>query len=161
MHLVRVCGQKNKKNKMKSIIKNKKAYFEFSILEKYTAGIKLQGSEVKSIKNGKVSITEAYCIISNGEVFIKGMHISEHKEGGKFNNHQPVRDRKLLLNKAEIIKLEQKSSQKGLTIVPLEIILSKTGFVKVEIGLAKGKKLYDKRDSIKERDLKREVERNL
>ena len=146
---------------MKSIIKNKKAYFEFSILEKYTAGIKLQGSEVKSIKNGKVSITEAYCIISNGEVFIKGMHISEHKEGGKYNNHQPVRDRKLLLNKAEIIKLEQKSSQKGLTIVPLEIILTKTGFVKVEIGLAKGKKLYDKRDSIKERDLKREVERNL
>ena len=89
---------------MKHLIKNKKAYFEFSILEKYTAGIKLHGSEVKSIRNGKVSITEAYCFIANNEVFIKGMHISEHKEGGKHNNHQPIRDRKLLLTKKEIIK---------------------------------------------------------
>ena len=146
---------------MKSITKNKKAYFEFSILEKYTAGIKLQGSEVKSIRNGKVSISEAYCFISNNEIFIKGMHISEHKEGGIHNNHQPLRDRKLLLTKKEIIKLDEKSSQKGLTIVPLEVILTDTGFLKLEIGLAKGKNLNDKRHTIKEKDLKREIERNL
>jgi SsrA-binding protein len=146
---------------MKSITKNKRAYFEYSILEKYTAGIQLQGSEVKSIKASKVSIAEAYCFITNGEIFIKGMHVTEHKEGGKHNNHQPVRDRKLLMKKKEILKLHEKMSQKGLTIVPLEIILSNTGFVKLEIGLAKGKNLYDKRISNKEKDLDREMQRNL
>lgn len=145
---------------MKSITKNRKAYFEYNILDKYIAGIKLQGSEVKSIKLGKVSIVEAYCYITNNEIFIKGMHVTEHKEGGKYNNHQPLRDRKLLMKKKEIIKLNENMSQKGLTIVPLEIILSNTGFIKLEIGLAKGKNLYDKRNSIKEKDLKREVERN-
>ena len=145
---------------MKSITKNRKAYFEYNILEKYIAGIKLQGSEVKSIRLGKVSIVEAYCYITNNEIFIKGMHVTEHKEGGKYNNHQPLRDRKLLMKKKEIIKLNENMSQKGLTIVPLEIILSNTGFIKLEIGLAKGKNLYDKRNSIKEKDLKREVERN-
>lgn len=145
---------------MKSISKNKKAYFEYNILEKYTAGIQLQGSEVKSIKANKVSINEAYCFIKDGEIFIKGMHVTEHKEGGKHNNHVPVRDRKLLMKKKEILALGEKISQKGLTIVPLEIIISNTGFVKLEIGLAKGKNLYDKRTSIKEKDLKRELERN-
>lgn len=145
---------------MKSITKNRKAYFEYNILDKYVAGIKLQGSEVKSIKLGKVSIVEAYCYITNNEIFIKGMHVTEHKEGGKYNNHQPLRDRKLLMKKKEIVKLNENMSQKGLTIVPLEIILSNTGFIKLEIGLAKGKNLYDKRNSIKEKDLKREVERN-
>jgi SsrA-binding protein len=146
---------------MKSITKNKRAYFEYSILEKHIAGIQLQGSEVKSIKASKVSIAEAYCFISNGEIFIKGMHVTEHKEGGTHNNHQPVRDRKLLMKKKEILKLHEKMSQKGLTIVPLEIILSNTGFVKLEIGLAKGKNLYDKRVSNKEKDLDREMQRNL
>lgn len=146
---------------MKSITKNKKAWFEFQILDKYIAGIQLQGSEVKSIKAGKVSINEAYCFITNGEIFIKGMHVTEHKEGGKHNNHQPLRDRKLLLKKKEIIKLHENISQKGLTIIPLEIILSKNGFIKLEIGLAKGKNLYDKRNSIKDKDIKRELERNL
>lgn len=146
---------------MKSVTKNKKAYFEYQILDKYIAGIQLLGSEVKSIKASKVSITEAYCFISNGEIFIKGMHVTEHKEGGKHNNHEPLRDRKLLLKKKEIIKLNELISQKGLTIVPLEIILSKTGFIKIEIGLAKGKNLYDKRNSIKEKDIKRDLERNL
>jgi SsrA-binding protein len=145
---------------MKSITKNKKAYFEYQILEKVTAGIQLQGSEVKSIKASKVSIAEAYCYIKDGEMFIKGMHVTEHKEGGTHNNHQPVRDRKLLLKKKEILAFDEKMSQKGLTIVPLEIILSNTGFVKLEVGLAKGKNLYDKRTSIKEKDLKRELERN-
>jgi SsrA-binding protein len=146
---------------MKSIVKNKKAYFEYNILEKYVAGLKLKGSEVKSVRNGKVSISEAYCFINNGEMFIKGMNISEHKEGGKHNNHQPLRDRKLLMHKKEIIKLKEEISQKGLTIVPLELILTNTGFFKLEIGLSKGKKLYDKRNTIKEKDLKREIERNL
>ena len=146
---------------MKSITKNKRAYFEYNILEKHIAGIQLQGSEVKSIKSSKVSIVEAYCFINNDEIFIKGMHVTEHKEGGKYFNHQPLRDRKLLMKKKEIIKLRESISQKGLTIVPLEIILSNTGFIKIEIGLAKGKHLYDKRNSLKEKDLKREVERNL
>ncbi len=145
---------------MKSIAKNKKAYFEYYILDKFTAGIKLQGSEVKSVRNSKVSVVEAYCFIANGELFIKGMHIAEHKEGGKHNNHQPLRDRKLLMKKKEIIKLDENIAQKGLTIVPLEVFISDTGFIKVEIGLAKGKHLYDKRNSIKEKDLKREMERN-
>ena len=146
---------------MKKICVNKRAYFEYNILEKHIAGIQLQGSEVKSIKSSKVSIVEAYCFITNDEIFIKGMHVTEHKEGGKYYNHQPLRDRKLLMKKKEIIKLRESISQKGLTIVPLEIILSNTGFIKLEIGLAKGKHLYDKRNSLKEKDLKREVERNL
>ena len=146
---------------MKHIIKNKKAYYEYTILEKYTAGIKLLGSEVKSIRNGKVSISESYCFISNDEIFIKGMHVSEHKEAGKHFNHDPLRDRKLLLKKLEIIKLKEKSGQKGLTLIPLDVILTDTGFLKIEIGLAKGKNLYDKRQSIKEKDLKREIERNV
>jgi len=146
---------------MKSITKNKKAYFEYQILEKHMAGIQLKGSEVKSIRASKVSIAEAYCFITNGEMFIKGMHVTEYKQGGTHNNHEPIRDRKLLLKKKEIIKLHELVSQKGLTIVPLEIILSNTGFIKLEIGLAKGKNLYDKRNSIKEKDIKRELERNI
>lgn len=146
---------------MEPITKNKKAYFEYSILEKHIAGIKLQGSEVKSIRAGKVSISEAYCFINDGEIFIKGMNVTEYKEGGKHNNHNPVRDRKLLMNKKEILKLKENISQKGLTIVPLCVILTNTGFIKLEIGLAKGKNLYDKRHSIKEKDIKRELERNL
>lgn len=146
---------------MKLITKNKRAYFEYQILEKLIAGIQLQGSEVKSIKASKVSIAEAYCYIKDGEMFIKGMHVTEHKEGGIHNNHIPVRDRKLLLKKKEILGLAEKMSQKGLTIVPLEIIVTNTGFIKLEVGLAKGKNLYDKRTSIKEKDLKRELERNI
>lgn len=146
---------------MKLLIKNKKAYFEYQILEKYTAGIKLKGSEVKSMRAGKISISEAYCFISNGEIFIKGMHISERKEGGKYNNHEPNRDRKLLLTKKEILELDEKITKKGLTIIPLEIILTDIGFFKIEIGLAKGKNLYDKRHSIKEKDVNREIQRSL
>ncbi len=143
------------------ITKNKRAFFEYEILEKHIAGIKLVGSEVKSIRLSKVSIIEGYCFISGGEMFIKGMHISEHKEGGKNNNHIPVRDRKLLLKKKEITKLQENVSQKGLTIVPLAIIISDTGFIKLEIGLARGKNLHDKRLSIKDKDLKRDLERNI
>lgn len=146
---------------MKSIIKNKKAYFEYQILEKLTAGIQLQGSEVKSIKASKVSIAEAYCFLKDGELFVKGMHVTEHKEGGKHYNHVPLRDRKLLLKRKEINKLIANTQQKGLTIVPLEIFVSSKGYIKLEIGLARGKNLYDKRNSIKEKDLKREAEKNF
>ena len=146
---------------MKSITKNKKAYFEYNILEKNIAGIQLQGSEVKSIRAGKVSVTEAYCYILDGEIFIKGMHIAEYIEGGKHYNHKPLRDKKLLMKKKEITKLDKSLGEKGLTIVPLEVIITDTGLIKLEIGLAKGKHNYDKRNSIKEKDIKRDMERTL
>lgn len=146
---------------MKTIIKNKKAYFEYQILEKFIAGIQLQGSEVKSIKASKTSIAEAHCFLKDGELFVKGMHVTEHKEGGRHYNHAPVRDRKLLLKRKEINKLIAKTQQKGMTIVPLEVLVTPKGLVKIQIGLAKGKNLYDKRHSIKEKDLKRESERNF
>lgn len=146
---------------MKKICSNNKAYFEYFILENYTAGIQLQGSEVKSIRHGKVSIVEAYCYITNGELFIKGMHIAEHKEGGKHNNHIPLRDRKLLMKKKEILKLSENMGQKGLTIIPLQIFISNTGFIKLEIGLAKGKHLYDKKQTIRLRDLGRDLKNDI
>lgn len=145
---------------MKKICVNKRAYFEYQILDKYIAGLQLQGSEVKSIKNAMVSIAEAYCYISNNEIFIKGMHITEHKEGGKHNNHEPLRDKKLLMKKKEISKLDESISKKGLTIVPIEVFVTQTGLIKIEIGLGRGKNLYDKRNSLKEKDLKRDNDRN-
>lgn len=141
---------------MSIIVRNKKASYEYEFIETLTAGIQLIGSEVKSIKANKVSISEAYCYIKNGEVFIKGMNVSEYKESGTYTNHEPTRVRKLLLNKSEIIKLDSLIQTKGLTIVPVSIIL-KNGLVKVEIALARGKKLHDKRESIKKRDLEREL----
>ncbi len=145
---------------MKVITVNRKAFFDYNIIEKYTAGIKLQGSEVKSVRDNKVSINEAYCFIQDGEVYVKGMHIAEYKQSGCFTNHHPIRDRKLLMKKKEIIKLFEDLSQKGLTLIPLKLIFSDFGFIKLEIGLAKGKKNYDKRISIKEKDIKRDIERN-
>ena len=141
----------------KLISKNKKAFYEYQILEQHTAGIQLKGSEVKSIKANNVNMSESYCIIKDGEIFIKNMHISEHKQGGQHNNHEPLRDRKLLLKKKEITNLYDKVKQKGLTIVPLSIILSDTGFVKLEIGLAKGKNLYDKRVASRLKTLDKEI----
>jgi SsrA-binding protein len=144
------------------IVKNKRAFYEYEILEQYTCGIKLHGSEVKSIKNNKVSISEAYCFIDeNLEVFLRGSHITPHKEGGKHFNHVPVRDRKLLMKKKEIIKLKEKIGEKGFTLVPLSVIITDSGFIKVEIGLGRGKKLYDKREAIKTKDLTRENNRQL
>jgi SsrA-binding protein len=145
---------------MKKICVNKRAYFEYQILDKYVAGMQLQGSEVKSIKNGMCSIAEAYCYISNNEIFIKGMHITQHKEGGKYNNHEEVRDRKLLMKKKEIYKLDESVGKKGLTIVPIEVLVTPTGLIKIEIGLGRGKNLFDKRISLKEKDLKRDNDRN-
>ena len=145
---------------MKLIIKNRTAYFEYSIIDKYIAGIKLKGSEVKSIKLNNVNINEAHCFIQDGEIFIKNMHVSPHKQGGIHNNHIPIYDRKLLLNKKEILTLKDKVKQKGLTLVPLAILLTPTGYIKIEIGLAKGKNNYDKRVSIKLKDLDREMNKH-
>jgi SsrA-binding protein len=142
-----------------TLIENRKANFKYIILEKFLAGIKLIGTEVKSIKQSKASISEAYCHIVNSEIFIKGMHVSDYKSI-KYTNHEPVRDRKLLLNKREIQKLSKAIKEKGLTIVPLAIQLSETGYIKILIGLAKGKKAHDKREAIKEKDMKRELEKN-
>jgi SsrA-binding protein len=144
---------------MKSVIENRKANFEYIILEKMLAGIELIGTEVKSLRESKASITEAYCHIINNEIFIKGMHISDYKEI-KHTNHDTTRDRKLLLHKREINKLSKSVKERGLTIIPLSIKLSDSGFFKIEIGLVKGKKTHDKRESIKEKDIKRQLERN-
>ena len=143
---------------MTTIIQNRKANFEYFILEQLLAGIQLTGTEVKSIRDKKASISEAYCHIQDGEIFIKNMHIAEYRQI-KHTNHEPLRDRKLLLNKKEINKLERSIKEKGLTIIPLNIKLSEIGLIKIEIGLVKGKKSYDKRDSIKEKDAKRELDR--
>jgi len=142
---------------VKLVTKNRRIYFEYTILDKYTAGIQLKGSEVKSIKLNNVNMNEAHCFIHDGEMFIKNMHVSPHKQGGTHNNHVPIRDRKLLLKKKEIFTLNEKVKQKGLTIVPLAILLSPTGYIKIEIGLAKGKNTYDKKETIKLRDLDRDM----
>jgi len=143
----------------KQITNNRKAYYEYQILEKFIAGIQLQGSEVKSIKANNIIIEDGFCIIRNGEVFIKNIHIGEYKQSGKNNNHDPLRERKLLLTKKEITNLEAKVKQKGLTLIPLAILLSDIGFIKLELGLGKGKKTYDKREALKEKDLKRDRDR--
>ena len=140
-------------------IKNRKASFEFSFIDKYVAGLVLLGTEIKSIREGKASLQEAYCFVSNGEAFVKGMHISVYEQGTIYN-HDPVRERKLLLNKTELNKLQKKSEEKGLTIIPIRLFISDRGHAKLEIALAKGKKIHDKRDSIKEKDVKRDMDRN-
>jgi SsrA-binding protein len=146
---------------MEVIVRNKKASYEYEFIDKLTAGIKLLGSEVKSIRNHKVSISEAYCYIKSGEAYIKGMNISEYKESGIHTNHDPIRLRKLLLNKKEIIKLDEEIQQRGLTIVPISLIINDKGLIKLEIALSKGKKLHDKRNDLKNKDIKREVDREL
>lgn len=139
-------------------IKNKKAKFEYHILEKFTAGIQLGGTEIKSIREGKASIQEAYCVVEEGEVFIRNMHIREY-ENASFYQHKPRADRKLLLKKQEIKKLEKKMNTKGYTIVPLRLFINKKGLAKLDIALAQGKKLYDKRQDLKEKDDKRAMDR--
>ncbi|MEQ8324498.1 MAG: SsrA-binding protein SmpB [Vicingaceae bacterium] len=140
-------------------INNKKARFEYEILETFTAGMKLEGSEIKSIRQGKASIKEAYCFIENDEVFVRNMSISIYEEAG-INNHEPYRIRKLLLNSAEIKKLDRKLRDVGLTIIPLKVFINKNGWAKMEIALAKGKKIYDKREDIRKKDVKRQIERD-
>ena len=144
---------------MKDInIKNKKAFFEYQILDKFIAGIELKGTEIKSIREGKATITEGYCFFKNNELWIKGMHITEYKLG-TYANHEPKRERKLLLNNQELNKISKKIQDQGITIIPLRLFISKKGWAKIEISTAKGKKIHDKRNTIKERDIKRDIER--
>lgn len=144
---------------VKILITNRKANFEYEILEELVAGVVLMGTEVKSLKDGKASLSEAYCHIINDEVFIKEMHISEYKLI-KHTNHEPLRERKLLLKKGEILKLHKKIKERGLTIIPLSVHLTDTGYIKIKIALAKGKKVYNKKETIRLRDLDREQKRN-
>jgi SsrA-binding protein len=141
-------------------IKNKKAKFEYEFLEKFTAGLQLYGTEIKSIRAGKASIVEGYCYVHNGEVFIKNMYISEYEQGS-YNNHEPLRDRKLLLNRKEIDKLIKKKKDVGLTIVPLSLFINGKGYAKIDIALARGKKLHDKRHDLKDKDAKRSMDRAM
>ena len=141
-------------------IKNKRAHFDYEIGDTYTAGIVLTGTEIKSIREGKASLADTYCIIENGEVWVKGMHVSEYFFGS-YNNHATRRDRKLLLNKKEISKLIKAAEDPGFTIVPVRIFISERGYAKLVIGVAKGKKQYDKRQSIRERDDKRMLDRMM
>ncbi len=139
-------------------INNRKASYHYHILQKFEAGIALTGSEVKSIKAGEANMSDAYCAVENGELWLYHMHVSEYKQSSD-THFDPKRKRKLLLHKHEIRKLERKSCEKGMTIVPLRLYVSDRGIVKIEIAIASGKKSYDKRESIKERDLKRNMER--
>lgn len=139
-------------------IKNKKAGFDYEIGDTFTAGIVLTGTEIKSVREGKASLVDSYCVVDRGEVWVKGMNISEYFYGS-YNNHQARRDRKLLLSRKEISKLEKESSDPGFTIVPLRIFISEKGYAKLVIGIGKGKKAYDKRQSIKEREDKRNMDR--
>jgi SsrA-binding protein len=139
-------------------IKNKKASFEFHFIETFTAGMQLTGSEIKSIRASKASISEAYCYVENSQVYIKGMHITPYENGG-YANHEPYRIRKLLLNKKEITKIEKKVKERGITLVPFKVFISESGYAKMEIALAKGKKLYDKREDLKSKDAKRAIDR--
>jgi SsrA-binding protein len=139
-------------------IKNRKASFEYQFLDTYVAGIMLTGSEIKSIRQSKVNLQDAYAVFLGEELYVKQMHISPYEQA-TYYNHDPLRDRKLLLQKRELKKLMGKLTDKGLTIVPTRLFTNDRGFAKLEIALAKGKKLYDKRDDIKEKDIKREMDR--
>ena len=141
-------------------IKNRSAYHEYFIDAKYEAGIVLLGTEVKSVRNGKVSFNDSYCLLNKGEVWVKSLHIAEYSHGN-INNHDPVRDRKLLLQKREIKRIESKLKEKGYTLIPLRIYSNEKSLIKMEIGLAKGKKLHDKRETIKQKDMEREMKRFL
>ena len=139
-------------------IKNRRASFDYEFLETYTAGIQLVGTEIKSIRAGKCSLQDAYCFFAGNELFVRGMNIALY-HWGSWSQHEPVRDRRLLLNRKELRHLQQADKQKGLTIVAVKLFISENGFAKLLIALAKGKKEYDKRQSIKEKDVRREMDR--
>ncbi len=140
---------------MKQIAKNKKAFFQFTIIEKFEAGIVLCGSEIKSIREGKINFVDSYCESRNGELFLVGLNIASYKDAS-YNNHNPVAPRKLLLHKKQINKISSQINERGLTCAPLLVYLNNKNIVKLEIALVKGKRLFDKRDSIKKNDLKME-----
>jgi SsrA-binding protein len=139
-------------------IRNRQASFQYELLEKTVAGIALKGTEIKSIREGKANLQDGYVYFNNGEAFVKGVNITPYSEGTHYN-HEASRERKLLLKKSELRKLEARVEEKGLSLIPIRIFMSERGFAKIEIALARGKKLHDKRDSIKEKDLKRELSR--
>ena len=139
-------------------IRNKKAYHNYEILEKYVAGIQLQGTEIKSIRMGKVSLGESYCLFENKELYVRGMQISDYA-WGSFNKHIPGRDRKLLMTRHELKKLKRKTRESGLTIACLKLFVSDSGYAKLEIGLARGKREFDKRETIKLKDAQRQLDR--
>ncbi len=147
-----------KQNSERVSISNRRARFEYEILDSFEAGIVLTGSEVKSLRAGKANLQDSYALVKNGEVWLLNMHISPYEQANQFN-HDPVRTRKLLLHKSEIVKLYSKANEKGLSLIPLKLYFKK-GMAKVELGVGKGKKLHDKRDSIKARDVERELRRN-
>ena len=136
-------------------IKNRRASFDYSLLEKFTAGIVLLGTEIKAIREGKASLVDSFCYFRNGELFVKNLNVSIYTEGNLYN-HEPTRERKLLLNKQEINKLQKKLLDKGLTVIPTLLFTSDSGYAKLEIALAKGKKLFDKRDDMKAKDIDRD-----
>ncbi|NQV01240.1 MAG: SsrA-binding protein SmpB [Bacteroidia bacterium] len=139
-------------------IKNKKARYEFFLLQEYTAGIQLTGTEIKSIRDGKASIADAYCTFTGEELFVRQMHIAEYAFGTHYN-HEPKRDRKLLLTKRELKKLKTKVNERGFTIIPVMLFINENGLAKLNIALAKGKHSYDKRETLKQKDIKREIDR--
>lgn len=139
-------------------IRNRQASFQYELIDKFVAGIVLRGTEIKSIREGKVNLQDGYCYFSNGEFFAKGINITPYAQGTHYN-HEEARERKLLMKKSELSKLESKSEEKGLALVPIRLFINERGLAKLEIALARGKKAHDKRDSIKERDIKRELSR--
>ncbi|GAB1402944.1 MAG: SsrA-binding protein SmpB [Lentimicrobiaceae bacterium] len=141
------------------IIKNKRAGFEYYLTEEFTAGIVLTGTEIKSIREGKASLTDAFCIFEGDELFVRNMHISEYTYG-TYANHEPKRDRKLLLTRRELRKIITKTREKGLTIIPTSLVINEKGLAKLNISIARGKKLYDKRETLKTKDIRREIERH-
>ena len=146
---------------MKAVnIQNKRARFEYNLMNKYVAGLQLSGTEIKSIRNSKASLSDSFCSFKKNELFIVGMHIDEY-EFGNYANHQPKRDRKLLLNRLELDKIRKKIKDVGLTIVPLRLFINDKGWAKIEIAVAKGKKLHDKRNTIKDRDIKRDIDKAI
>jgi SsrA-binding protein len=151
---------KEKDSFEKAVVTNRKAYHDYFIEEKFEAGIMLQGTEVKSLRDGRVNLQDSYASVREGEIFLHHCHISPYSHGN-LSNHEPLRTRKLLLHRKEINKLLVKTQQQGLTIIPLRIYFSKRGLAKVEIGLAKGKKQHDRRESDKSREASREVERAM
>lgn len=141
-------------------VKNKKAFFEYEILDKYVCGLVLKGTEIKAMRQNKASIKEAYCYITKSELFVKNMHIGEYTHASH-TSHDPLRERKLLLNRSEINKIEKKVKDKGITLIPTHLFINDKGYAKLEIAVGKGKKLYDKRESLKEKDVKRDIDRAL
>jgi SsrA-binding protein len=155
-----MAAKKNTPPNTRPTIQNRAASHEYQFIERFTAGIVLTGSEVKSIREGKVQVQDAYCFLVKGELYIRNLHITPYSHGG-YANHTTDRERKLLLNRRELAKIEKALKENGTTVVPIKLFFNDRNLCKLELAVAKGKKLYDKRDTIKEREVKRELDRRL